>query len=256
MVSRICLTVVLVLASAAIFAASDASAGERAFTFTYETTVMPKGAFEFEQWVTWKRRKDTDPNYDRLEFREEVEIGITDEFQLAFYLDTRYTDGSSSSDDGKLEQRDVAVEAIYQLTDPNEDPFGTALYAEVKLGDEIFEIEGKFLVQKNIGKVILAWNGIVELEWEGDRYHEDKMVLGQAMGASYQFSPKLTVGAELLHEVERADFARWGDHEVYGGPVISFRTKSFWITITHMFQLTNVPGAVDDMTRVLIGFDF
>ncbi len=233
----------------------ETHADGRVFTHTYETTVMTPGSSEFEQWLTWKTRKDSDKKFDRLDFRSELEFGITEDFQLAFYLDSRYQDGRGSMDDGFLDFRNIAVEGIYQLSDPIKDGLGTAIYGEVKLGKEIFELEGKFLVQKNIGKWVLAWNGILELEWEDERYHEDKMVIAQTAGASYQIDPSLAVGVELVHELERDDFAHWNKAEVYVGPTVSIRKQGWWAGITQLFQVSDVAGAPDYQTRFILGID-
>src|SRR5688572_3075076 len=69
--------------------AATANAGERRFTYSYETTTAPKGSWEYEQWMTWKSYD----NKDRFDFRHEIEYGITDTLQLGIYLaDWRYED--------------------------------------------------------------------------------------------------------------------------------------------------------------------
>ncbi|MCZ6836887.1 MAG: hypothetical protein O7G85_14015 [Planctomycetota bacterium] len=235
----------------------ETRADSRRFTYTYETTTMPKGHWEYEQWVTWKTDKDTDRDFDRLDFRHEIEWGVTDNLQAAFYVaDWRYQDGKSVEDNG-AEIRNSAVELIYSLADPTTDPLGVALYGEVKLGNEIIALEAKLLLQKNIGKWVFAWNGIFEAEWEGERYDEDKGELGQTFGASYQFSPSVLGGFELLHEIEYDDWSEWQDHVIYGGPNFSYRSKGpWWITITAMWQLTDVESEVNFQTRFIMGWDF
>ena len=231
-------------------------ASERRFTYVYESTTQPKGTVEYEQWVTWKTDKDSDPKYDRFDFRHEIEFGITDNFQVAIYVaDWRYQDGRSVANNG-AEVRNSAIELIYSLSDPIEDNLGLALYGELQFGDEKLEIEGKLIVQKNIGKWVLAWNGIAEAEWEGERYDEDKGKLAQVFGASYQFSPKFTAGFELVHEIEYEDFSEWGDHAVFLGPNASFRTPNWWVTVTPLFQITDLAGEPNFQARFIFGFDF
>ncbi len=250
----------LPLALAAVAAALTfhpaANASDRRFTFVYEATTQPKGAWEYEQWVTWKTDKDIDSKFDRFELRHELEWGVTDNLQAAIYLaDWRYQDGRSVTDDG-AEIRNSALELIYTLSDPIEDELGSAIYGELKLGDEIIELESKLILQKNIGKWVLAWNGIAAVEWEGEHYDEDKAELGQAMGASYQFSPELTAGVELVHEVEYDDWSEWEDHVVYLGPNVSVRTESWWCTISPLFQVTDVDSEPNFEARLIFGFDF
>jgi hypothetical protein len=232
-----------------------ALAGERRFTFVYEATTLPAGSAEYEQWITWKTDKDVDPDFDRIDFRHELEFGVTDHLQLALYVsDWRYQDGDSVGDG--VEWRDAAVEVIYNLTDPVTEPFGLALYGELKLGDELLEIEGKLIVQKEIGKWVLAWNGTVEAEWEGPDLAEDKGKFEQTFGASYQFSPKLLGGFELVHEIEYEDWSDWGDPVLYLGPNFSYRPGQWWTTITALTQVTDVDAEPDFQLRLIFGFDF
>ena len=131
-----------------------------------------------------------------------------------------------------------------------------ALYGEFKGGDELLEVEAKLIVQKNFDRFIAVWNGTFEAEWEGERFDEDKAVLEQTFGLSYQVVPALTVGAELLHEIEYADWDHWGDHVVYLGPNASYRTGTWWVTIAPLFQVTSIGGEPDFQTRLIFGFDF
>ena len=62
----------------------SARADEAIFAWTYTTDLLPKGRWEFEQWVTsrWEKEHGT---YSVLDFREELEYGLTDNFQIALY---------------------------------------------------------------------------------------------------------------------------------------------------------------------------
>jgi hypothetical protein len=249
------LTILVTLAVLPLVA-DRAEASERRFTYVYESTTQPKGTVEYEQWVTWKFDKDIDSKFDRLEFRHELEFGVTDRLQIAVYLsDWRYQDGRSVDNNG-AEWRNSAFEVIYALTDPVVDPIGSALYGEVKLGDQLFELEGKIILQKNLGKWVFAWNGILEAEWEGSNYSEDKGELGQTLGASYQINPTFTVGAELVHEIEYDDWSEWEDHVVYIGPNASYRNPRWWLTVTPLFQITDVESEANFQLRAIFGFDF
>lgn len=234
-----------------------AKAGTRAFTYVYETTTQPKGAAEYEQWITWKTDKDSDPDYDRIEFRHELEFGVTDKLQLGLYLsDWSYTDGASVGNDG-TQWNNVAVEAIYNLTNPTTDFLGSALYGELKVGDEKLALETKLLLQKKIDNINFAYNFIFEAEWEGQDYNEEKGVFGQTFGVSYEIDPSLAVGFELQHEMEYADFNSLGDSVVHIGPNLSYRSKSnWWFTATSLFLVTDQAGEPNIMTRLLVGFNF
>ena len=233
-----------------------AYAGERRFTFSYEATTSPQGLWEYEQFVTWKASKGIDSKFDQLDFRHEFETGLTDHLQLGIYVaDWRYKDGRSVSND-RVEFRDVAVELIYNLTNPVADPLGLALYGEGKIGDQLLELETKFIVQKDLGPWTLVYNATLEAEWEGSSYEEDKGKFEQSFGVSYQFAPSFVAGGEMVHEVEFDDWDETGDYIVYLGPNVSYRAKQWWVTVTPLFQATDVDSEADFVTRMIFGFEF
>ena len=206
--------------------------------------------------MTWKTDKQDDSSFDRFDFRHEFEFGITDNFQLAIYVaDWRYEDGKSVDKD-RARYQNSAVELIYQLSDPVVDPLGLALYGEVKLGDEKFVLEGKILAQKDIGAWTVGYNATFEAEWEGDSYEQDKAEVAQSLGVSYQIDPTLSVGAELLHEVEFDDWEETGHNILYFGPNAAYRADGWWATVTQLFQISDQDGEADFQTRLIFAIDF
>ena len=238
------------------FMVMPAIGGDRKFAFSYEATTLPQGQVEYEQWVTWKKSKATDSDFDRIDVRHEIEFGVTDRFQMAIYLaDWRYQDGESVSNN-RAQYRDTAFEFIYNLTSPVADPIGLALYGEVKIGDELFELEGKIILQKDMGPWTVAYNATIEAEWEGNDYEEDKGEFAQTVGVSYQFSPRLSAGVELLHEVEFDDWEETGRNIMYVGPNVSYRRKGWFVTVTPLFQVSDIDGEADYVTRMIFGMHF
>lgn len=231
-----------------------AEAGSRRFTYSYETTTMAKGAMELENWVTWKTRMADDPDFERFDIRHEFEYGFSDRLQLAFYFaDWRYE--QSAADSGTAEFRDVALEAIYNLTDPNTTPFGSALYGEIKGSDDFIEVEAKLLLQKNLGAWYLVYNIGGEIAWE-DQYLNDEAELMQSAGVSYQINPSWSVGAEVLHELSVPDVDSFGDSGVYLGPNVAWRNSRFAVAVTGLWQLTALSGEPDFQLRTLFSVDF
>jgi hypothetical protein len=229
-------------------------AGSRRFTYSYETTTMAKGAMELESWVTWKTDKAADPDFERFDIRHEFEYGVTDRLQLAFYFaDWRYEENATES--GKTEFRDVAVEAIYNLTDPNTTPFGSALYGEIKGSDDFIELEAKLLLQKNIGQWMFVYNVGGEIGWE-DNYESDFAELMQSAGVSYQINPSWSVGTELLHEIAVPDVDTIGDSAVYLGPNVAWRNDRFSVALTGLWQLTSLSDEPDFQLRTIFAVDF
>src|SRR5437879_8677922 len=70
-----------------------ASATERYFTYTYEPETMPKGAREFEQWVTLRAGRSAaagQDNFSRWELRHELEYGVSDNYSVSLYLNESF----------------------------------------------------------------------------------------------------------------------------------------------------------------------
>ena len=250
-VKRLCL---LAIASLGIL---SAEAGQRRFTFVYESTTSPKGVWDLEQWVTWKTGRDYG---NRVEFRHEIEYGVTDNLQLALYVaDWEVRDRKNGGDKGAHAAfQDTAIEAIYSLSNPVTDFLGSALYGEFKAGPHHFELEGKIILQKNFGPVVVAYNAILEAEWEGENagvYDERKGVFEQTFGVSYQFNPHFLIGGELLHEIEFAEWSEASESFVYLGPNASFRYGRFWITATALIQVTGVSEEPDLQLRTIFGVE-
>lgn len=244
-----------------LLSASIASADPRPFTFTTDAYPMGKGAWEYEQWITFSGHKENDTDFSRFDFRHELEFGLTDNFDLAFYfLEWRYQQNAPD----ELEYRGGAIEGILHLLNPVTDPVGLSLYGEIKVAEDELAIENKLILQKDIGKWILAYNFVVETEIEGifdsDEENEVTGELKHTFGVAYAAAPHLLVGGEAFIVSE---FADWEDHEVtaaYAGPVLSYQGGKFgesgfwWVTVTPTFQLTDEEDEPDFQARMIFGF--
>ncbi len=238
-----------------------ASASERRFAYTYEATTAPAGEVEIENWVTWKSKRESGSRGNEFEFRHEIEFGITDRLQAGIYVvDWKVVDAVAGGADGaQAIYQDSAVELIYNLTNPVTDWIGSAVYGEVKLGDQKFELEGKLILQKNFGPIVVAYNAVIEAEWEGEsfgHFNERKGVFEQTLGASYQITPNFLLGGEFLHEIEFSEWSEAGDPIVYAGPNASFRYDRFFLTATALVQATGIADEPDFQLRTIMGFHF
>ncbi|MGD9547920.1 MAG: hypothetical protein AB7V45_10290 [Candidatus Krumholzibacteriia bacterium] len=234
--------------------ATPAAADSRRFAWSYESTTMPRGLGEYEQWVTWKTDKQSDDLYDRLEFRQELEYGLTDRLQVGLYFaNWRYTRSAGGSE---TQVRTSSIEVIYNLSDPVTSALGTAIYGEVHLGQEKFALEGKLLLEKQWGATSVVANTILEAEWEDEDWIEDKGVFEQTLGLSRQISPMVMFGAEALYQVEFADWSETGDALLHAGPNLSVRSGGWWMTTAPLFQLSDEDGEPGLMWRTLIGILF
>jgi hypothetical protein len=252
---------VFVFAAGLIAFATIATADPRPFTFSNDTYPMGKGDWEFEQWVTWRHHKDEDSGFNRVDFREEFEFGIADNFDLAFYLPSwRYED---SKEHDNLTFQSVDVEGIVYLSNPVTDFVGLGLYGEGKIGDDFLGFEAKLLVQKDIGNWIFLYNLVAETEVEGilsdaEEENEVEGELKHTFGVSYALTDGIFVGGEAIVESVYEDWSHYEGTHVYAGPVISFQNLgNFWVTITPTFLLTqNDEDEADVQLRLIAGYQF
>jgi len=234
--------------------ATSANASSRRFCYSRETATMPAGAMELETWVTWKTNRATDPADEQFDIRHEFEYGLTDRLQLSFYFaEWQIKDSSAGVRD--TEFKGVAAEVIYNLSDPNTAPFGSAVYGEVKGGEDFIELEGKFLFQKNRGAWGFVYNVGGEVEWE-DGEQDPQAELKQSAGALYQLLPSWSVGAEILHEIAMPDANSFGDSGVYLGPNVSWRSREIAVTVAGLWQATSLADEPDFQLRTIFSIDF
>ncbi len=235
---------------------SRAEAGSRRFTYVYEATTAAPGSVESENWITWKTSPQENRRFNSVDFRNEIEFGVTEHLQVGIYLaDWGYREDPGANEHG-FSYQSSAVELIYNLTNPTTDLLGVALYGEVRGGPEALELESKVILQKNLGRFVIAYNGTLEAVWEGDRLCERAGEFAQSFGVSYEITPAWLIGTELLHEVDLPDWREAEKSVVYGGPNLSYRRGSWWATVTPLVQLTDRPSEVDVQTRLIFGFSF
>lgn len=236
--------------------ALSAFAGARRFTYVYETSTAAPGTFELESWITWSTHKDEDSTFDRLDFRHEIEFGITDRLQAAVYVaDWNYRDGRSIENPGYAYDGS-AFELIYNLSNSQTSPIGSALYGELKIGEDLVKLESKILLDKQFGPLLLAYNATLEAEWEGEDLDERTGEFQQTLGGSYEITPQFLVGGELLHEIEFPEWSEGEDSVVYAGPNVSIRFGNWWTTATALVQLTNIGGEANFQLRTIVGYSF
>ena len=235
---------------------AGSEAGARRFTYVYEATTAAPGSVESENWITWGTSPREERRFNSLDFRHEIELGLTDHLQMGIYLvDWGYREDPGVHEHG-FRYQTSAIELIYNLTNPTTDLLGMALYGEVRGGPEELELESKVILQKNLGRFVIAYNGTLEAKWAGDHLEERGGELAQSLGVSYEVTPTFLLGAELLHEIDLPDWSEAGDSIVYGGPNLSYRRGNWWATVTPLVQLTNIASEVDVQTRLIFGFSF
>ena len=231
-----------------LFLPSVCFAGARHFSYVYEAPTSPPGSIEIENWAT----SNFNDGLSGLQFRHEIEIGVTEQFQASVYLAN--WDYTRSSDNRGVHYQSSALELIYNLTNPVAAPIGISLYQEIGAGRRKFESETKLIVQKNFGPLILAYNLVLEAEWEEQGLHEDTGEVQQALGASYEISPRMSMGAEILHEIVLPGWrGSAAENNFFMGPNVSYRGDGWFATVTALAQTTRTRGEADCQVRLIFG---
>ena len=261
-----------------------ASAEESMFAYVYTTDLLPQGAKEVEQWMTWRHQKIAG-TYDQIEGRTEFEYGLTDRLQVALYLNYNWTqayrngpfgattppeqfaDFYPGPDDHFNKARLVGVsgEAIYRILSPYTDVFGLALYTEPTVGKNFFEVENKIIVQKNFLDDLLtvAFNFTYAPEFRNlldpadptgtATGWQEETDINYALAVSYRFIENWSAGFEFVNEHEYNGFVF--NHEsnsgYYLGPTLHYGGERFFVTMTALWQMPwasahsdTVPGAL------------
>src|ERR1041384_6508897 len=152
----------------------SASATERIFSYSYEPETMPAGGMEFEQWITLRTQRNTVDgaavqNYNKWEFREELEYGVTDRYTLGLYLNTdseKYRDRLTGADSSDFKFSGISLENRYMLLNPADHPIGLTLYLEPRFSGDEAEIEQKIVLGQRHGNWKWALNLTHAIDWE------------------------------------------------------------------------------------------
>lgn len=223
-------------------AATTSPADERLFTYTYEPETAPKGMFEFEQWITSRvGRNDTvsQRNFQRWQFREEFEYGVTDNYTVSLYVNHQYEtfqDPGTGVRNSNYDWTGISLENKFMVLNPAEHAVGLALYLEPTYDGKNAEFEQKIILGQRHGDWKWALNLTHATEWE-DHFRETEGELEISFGLARQLSPRWSVGIEIRDHNELPEYARWENTALYLGPVISYRRERWWAALTVMPQV-------------------
>ena len=272
----------------ALFYLSPSSfASEAMFGYVYTTDTMPAGKFELEQWITDKEGQ-AQGRYHHFDMSTELEYGVTDRFQVAFYLNYMYLNASGNSVRGLTEGMEIpydhnpsepysafsfdgaSVELLYRVLSPYTDPIGFALYAEPEVGLSEQGLELRAIFQKNFydDQLILALNAWVEFERERNSNLDSDP--GAAfvpslnwtpatmaefdVGASYRVASNWYVGLEFRNHNEFDGYSlnrsAQNHAALFLGPNVHYASQHFFATLSILHQLHAYPYTDDQLEQM------
>jgi hypothetical protein len=241
----------LVWVAGLALSAEAASASERSFVYTQQSTVLAPGSSELEPSTTFRAGRER--YFSALDGRLELEHGLSPGLQLALYWNFSAQARDVILDPltgtiGRVSDSEFAsasLELKYQLSDPAADALGSALYLEPTLGPSEAELEAKLIVDRVVGKWLFAANLSAEYALEFVRQGESSEVektfaLEPTLAGAYQLPRGFSLGLEL-----RAPLGLSGEpasSALFGGPVARFGSGGFWATLGVEPQLVAFSG--------------
>lgn len=261
-------------------------AQDRQFVRTYQSTNLAKGVRDLEVWSTVRMGKET--YFRALDERLEFEIGLTDRLQTAFYLNMTHKSFANKGDStGTIfneSEFSVSSEWKYKLSDATTNIIGSALYGEATISGKEVELEAKLILDKRIGKSLIAFNIVGEWEWEqeikstkvnGEVKHENELELEATpiefdLAYMYNINPNLGIGLEAKNHYEITPKDGLEHSALLLGPTLYWNSKdnrhtiivNFLPQIANMNKTASQPNKLDldeyekyDF-RLLIDFTF
>ncbi len=250
-------------------------ADERRFGYTYEPETMPRGGTEFEQWITLRTQRSKavrQQNFNLWEIRESLEYGVTDNYTVELYLNSKsesFRDTVDGTGHSKFSFQGISLENRYMVLNPATHPVGLSLYLEPRFSGDEAEVEQKIILGQRYGDWKWAFNLTHATEW-ADNLHSTEGELEVSFGIVRDFGPRWSVGLELRDHNELPDYRRWENTALFLGPVISYRHEKWWAVLSVLPQIYGASFADDPdgnrwlelegherlNARLIIGIDF
>lgn len=250
---------------------SSAQAGEGTFGWIYTLDLQPKGTVEFEQRLQYNRGQ-AQGKYDLWQARTEIEYGVSENFQIAGYINTSHVsanqnnsiDGSTagwlvpgsaeSSPYSRARFDGVSIEGIWRFTNPVISPIGTGLYLEATTGPVKDELEARLLLQSNFmdDRLVLASNIQVSTEkvkFDAANLGRESMI-DVLVGLTYRVANNWTTGLEYRFHNDYNGY-RFNSHTQrasFIGPNVHYASKEWWVTGAWRYQPKGLSSCMGDGT--------
>lgn len=218
-------------------------ADSRKYVWTYEYSTMPAGIAEAEYYLAASVPDTGARNASRWQHQLELEYGLTDNWDIGLYQ--VFNESHATNSASSFDYEGFKVKTRYRIGKKDAfivDPLIYVEYIRNSKLDEPDVLEAKLVLAKDIGKLNVAYNAIVEreLDGEGETEHE------YAMGVSYALTPGVGAGLEAK--------GSYSEHEHAAGPVVSVETDKFWLSVGAVFGLND--ETEDIQARMIVGVAF
>lgn len=228
---------------------------ERTFAFSRESQVLGAGSSELSPWTTFRVGRER--YFSAIDGRLQLDHGLTSGLSLALYWNftSQTEDVVGSTLTGELERvssselASASAELKYQLTDAAADALGSGLMLAATVGSSASELEGRLILDRELGALRFAGNltgtyRIQPLRDDSGTSVATSFILEPTLAAAYVFQNGLGLGLEL-----RAPLGLSGDpasSTLFGGPVVSFKSRGYWLALGVQPQLVAFSGSSPD----------
>ena len=223
--------------------AGTSLADKRSYVWTYEYMTMLKGKVEAEYYLTPKVPDWDKTSVNSWEHQLEMEYGISDRWDISGYLQFKQ---KNTKDKSTFDYEGFKLRTRYRFGEKNQYPLDTLLYLEYKRPSDLTKpnvFEGKVIFAKDIGKLNLAYNQIIEIKTD----MEEKVEHEYAAGMSYEIFPRFRLGVESK--------GNYTESKYYVGPTIATTLGNrAWIALGAGFGVTKKSD--DLQARLIVGVLF
>lgn len=245
-----------------------ASATERHFGFVYESPVIAKGRAELQPWTTVRTgRADY---YSRLDARLGFQFGLLENLQGALFWnvsgvteDIRIPGAALKSRLSSTDFQSVTGQLKYRFSDPVADAFGSAFLVDGFVGPLAAGVEGRFILDDQLGSLLLALNLVGGISEEFEVLSRAVNTFGATAAAGYFVTPNLVTSLEVRNENRYSQLFKRS--VLYLGPSVSYVATRYWLTLAVQPQVAALKGATAGhdldlteneylQTRLMFGF--
>lgn len=233
-----------------------ASAAERRFGFTHESTVQSSGTAELQPATDVGAGRAL--YYSRMNARLGVDFGLAKNLEASFFWDMSAVTSDFQAPDAtqparvsSTDFRSVTGQLKYKLTDAVADALGCALLVDAAYGPFVAGVEGRLALDKQLGSLLLAANLFGGDAGQLDRRSTFEGTLGASLAAGYFLTPSFVPALEVRSET--AFDSNVDSSVLYLGPSFALLGGKYWATLAIEPQVTafkgNTPGHALDLTR-------
>ena len=212
-------------------------ADQRRFVWTYEYKTLSQGEAEFEHYYTTAYPNSSDLSENLIiNHQFEIEIGMNDRFDFAFYHQFEQSQSNFNYKGYKLRWR-------YRIGEKNQHLLDPILYLEYHGKPDFSEhkIESKIILAKETNNIIASLNPIIEFEIKDN---ENEMELEYAAGITYKINKVLNMGIEF----------KGSEYGHYWGPVISHGINDIWVSLGSAMAINQIKeNKPESEIRMIIG---